>query len=257
MHKFYLQFKACLVSLIILSSATRFEEYRQLLDRYPETLGPIGNWQEGEIELITDIAEMERIEAATGREVGIVAQDAYWIWLNDPVRFPSGRASVYGRLLWRHSLEGPPGVVVACVDRERQLIYLICNFRHAVRSWELELPGGLREKGESIEEAARREVMEECGLSLSHLSLLGWIAPDSGKTTSVVPVVLAEVACEGVAQPEESEAIAGWIALPIAEVREAMLRGEMVVEIHGKRRNVAVRSGFLAYALLQLDRHLH
>lgn len=250
MKKLYI---ACFLSFVTLTSATRFQEYRDLLEQYPDALGPIGDWRKGEIELITDLNEMAEIERTTGRQVGIVAQDAYWIWLNDPVRFPSGRAAVYGRLLWRHSLDGPPGVTVACVDRARQAIYLICNFRHATRSWELELPGGLREKGESIEEAARREVMEESGLILTQISLLGWIAPDSGKSNSVVPVVLAEVASEGVADPEESEAIAGWIALPIAQVREAMRAGEMVVEVGGRERRVAVRNGFLAYALFQLE----
>lgn len=241
------------LALAIFTSANRFEEYRDLVTHHPEALGPIGNWQEGEIELVLDLEEMARIEEATGRQVGIVAQDNYWIWLNDPVRYPSGRGAVYGRILWRHALDGAPGVTVLPYDPERNEVYLLCAFRHATRSWELELIGGLRERGETVEEAARREVMEESGLVLKELIPLGSIAPDPGKTTSVVPIVLAEVAALGEASPEESEAIAGWVALPIERVRRALWEGEIELEVGGRMRKVLVRNGFIAYALMQLE----
>jgi len=238
---------------LVCCGSQKYERYLELVESYPNSVGPIGDAKRGELQLVTDPQEMAEIEAKTGRPVGIFAEDRYWIWLNDPLRYPSGGSGVYGRILWRHSLDGPPGVAVLPIDPKSGKIYLICLYRHATRSWELELPAGLREPGETVEEAGRREVLEESGVRLSNLTMLGCVAADPGFTNTVVPVLLGEVSSAQAAKPEEDEAIAGVVALSVEEVRDAMRRGEITLDVGGERRTAAVRSGLLAYALLQLD----
>ncbi|HEX8959411.1 MAG TPA: NUDIX domain-containing protein, partial [Solirubrobacterales bacterium] len=72
-----------------------------------------------------------------------------------------------GRLVWRLFRPITLGSRCLVLDGERVLLV-----RHTYGSaWHL--PGGAVEKGETLAEAARREVREECGLEVGNLSLLG------------------------------------------------------------------------------------
>ena len=63
-------------------------------------------------------------------------------------------------------------------DKENRLLL---QQRTDVRSWGL--PGGFMELGETVQEAARREVLEEAGLLLRKLDLFGiYSGPDYDKT---------------------------------------------------------------------------
>ncbi|PCI75598.1 hypothetical protein COB21_05500, partial [Candidatus Aerophobetes bacterium] len=123
------------------ASQDNITEYFKYLDQYPATLGPDGSYQEGEIEIIRDREKMLEIQASTNRMVGLVAEDNYWIWLNDAVRFPGGNYGVYGRIIWKCGLESIPGIAVLPLLPNGK-IALNRNYRHATRSWEYELPRG-------------------------------------------------------------------------------------------------------------------
>ena len=58
------------------------------------------------------------------------------------------------------------------------------------------IPGGRLERGESPEQAARRETREEAGATLGPLRLLGWyvLTDEADGSQSSVPVYLARVA---------------------------------------------------------------
>jgi 8-oxo-dGTP pyrophosphatase MutT (NUDIX family) len=74
-------------------------------------------------------------------------------------------------------IEHPPTVGLVVVDGDD--IVLVRQTRPGSRSRTLELPSGKLEAGESPEQAAARELAEECGLAASHLRELGtfWAAP--------------------------------------------------------------------------------
>jgi len=61
-------------------------------------------------------------------------------------------------------------------------ITLVRQWRYAVDSFQLELPAGGIEDGETPEQAARRELMEESGLIVDDLRDLGWCYPSGGST---------------------------------------------------------------------------
>jgi 8-oxo-dGTP pyrophosphatase MutT (NUDIX family) len=71
-------------------------------------------------------------------------------------------------------------VCVVAVPAEGGLL-LVRQYRPAVAASCLELPGGHVDPGESPEESARRELLEETGYRAERLELLGWLAPDVGR----------------------------------------------------------------------------
>ncbi len=75
-------------------------------------------------------------------EVGVVREDQYWIWLRDAVYFPKGVPVTYDRLIWKSELKSnSPGVAVLPILPSGHVV-LNLNYRHATKSWELELPRG-------------------------------------------------------------------------------------------------------------------
>ena len=69
-------------------------------------------------------------------------------------------------------------VAVMIYDGSRDRVLLIRQFRYAVHArtgdgWLIECVAGIREKGETLEAVARREVLEETGLKLAGLD---WMA---------------------------------------------------------------------------------
>jgi ADP-ribose pyrophosphatase len=192
---------------------------------------------------------MSQEEADTWSKVGIVAEDGYWMWIRDAVIFPSGACGTYNRILWKTALQSPPGVAVVPVLANKKIL-LNLTFRHATRSWEMELPRGVRKWGETLEDAAVRELEEETGYSVKKPVFLGKMATDSGLSTSLVPLYLAEVSQKGETHPDYSEAIKQNLAFSKDELKQGIARGYIEIEIDGTPINVPCRDSFIAFALL-------
>lgn len=240
---------SCVLLFQSLGAAEGKELYLQYLKQY-EVLKPLGNVSQGEIEIITDPKKMEELEKTMGRKVGIVAQDKYWIWINDAVHFPSGKDGIYGRILNQGALKGLcPAAVMPVLPDGR--IVLVRQHRHCTRSWEYELPRGGANPNESTEEVAIREAKEETGMKIGELSLLGHMALDSGMTNTVVPIYLAKVVAKEEAAPEESEAIAGIEAFSVEELKQGYVKGYLIEKKSGAK--IPLRDPFLAFALFQAE----
>lgn len=217
---------------------------------YPLLVAEMGDAKKGEIEILVAPEKMAEIEAKTGRDVGLIKKDKYWTWINDAVRFPSGAEGVYNRLLWNKALQTPDVGVCVMPVIEGKGVVLNCNYRHATRSWELELPRGGVNNGETVEDAARRETVEETGKVVSELTLLGNMAPDTGTLTTVVPIYLASVSGSQESAQEESEAIEKNVVLSLPELKKAIVDGYYDCTIRGVTKRVYCRDPFLTYAVL-------
>jgi ADP-ribose pyrophosphatase len=82
------------------------------------------------------------------------------------------------------------GVGILPIVEEK--IGLIQIFRPALRDYSWEIPHGFIEPSESDQAAAVRELMEETGLHVGHLTSLGLMTPDSGVLAGRVHLYLAE-----------------------------------------------------------------
>lgn len=181
------------------------------------------------ITILLDETEIREVEAQMARsleakglsadlaQVGIIYQDQYICYLRDAVRFPGGTMSTYSRLV--NPENSVPGVVILPVCQEQVL--LIRHFRHATRTWHLEIPRGFGTKGLSNEENARRELEEEIEAIPLRMVSLGQVYPNTGMTSACDELFFAEVESYGNAEIEE--AITEILPTPVSEF-ERMIR---------------------------------
>ena len=240
--------------------------YFDLFTTYPDTLGPTGSWKEGEIEVILEPKHIHKIEAIAKNRlvnqgasvvdaeswsrVGIVAEDQYLYWIRDAVIFPSGAKGTYDRIISKNGLGDSAGVAIFGV-LENQTILLNLNYRHATRSWEIELPRGIRKKNESIEDTVKRELKEETGGEVETLTFLGMMTPDTGILTSAIPVYAAKVSHVHSNHQDDSEAIETNLALTLSELKRALAQGYLETLHNGRTIKATVRDSFLTFALSQ------
>lgn len=74
-------------------------------------------------------------------------------------------------------LETPEWVNVIPVTPAREVVF-VRQWRHGIQEISLEIPGGVVEKGDTLEEAARRELIEETGYEAESLICLGYTFPN-------------------------------------------------------------------------------
>jgi len=189
------------------------------------------NPPEAGIEILLDEADMQEAESQMAQSlkakgmptewarVGIAFQDQYAMILRDAVRFPTGSLGTYIRIVGK----GTPGVIIFPIYQKQ--ILLIRHFRHATRTWHIEIPRGFGIKNLSSEESARRELQEEIGATISGLVLLGRVYPDAGILSKCNDFFIAGVESYGVV--EASEAISEILPTPVPEFERMLCKNEI------------------------------
>jgi ADP-ribose pyrophosphatase len=203
--------------------------YRAMIEKYPDLFrNPPG----AAFEILLDEADIQRAEQRMAEllgkagappewsRVGIAFRDQYVLILRDAVRYTDGSLGTYIRAV--EPSPASPGVVVLPLWQGQVLI--IRHFRHATRSWHLEIPRGA---GLSLDarESAQRELAEEIGASGVRLVELGEIYPDTGLTNSRVALFCAEV--ESYNAPEAMEGITEILPTSVAQFEEMIRSGEL------------------------------
>lgn len=120
---------------------------------------------------------------------GEIFRNRFVVFRNDPVEFPDGSRGGHVALLPAANSVG--GAAILPVHQGK--LVLCREFRHAIRDWQVGLPRGFAEPGETSEQAARRELCEEYRTSEFSLKWLGTMAPDSSVQSARVDIYLAEL----------------------------------------------------------------
>jgi len=154
-------------------------------------------------------------------------------WVNlyvDRVQFPDGRI-----IEKHHVLEFEKEAVAVVVEDAHGRILLVRAYRYTTDTIEWEVPAGIVEPGESILEAARREVREESGYETEGHELIYTYYPINGISNKVFHVV-------------RSRGAEGTGVFDRNEVEE--YRWVSRAEIQAMIRDRAVRDGYTLTALL-------
>jgi ADP-ribose pyrophosphatase len=117
-------------------------------------------------------------------------------------------------------------IVVPVLGRSR--LVMIWNYRHAIQGWELELPAGHIESGESPEACARRELKEETGYSAGSWKRLGWFHPSPGLSSQRAYAFVARKLKKGALHREPYEAGMEVKTLEMQDAYKRLWRGEIV-----------------------------
>ena len=97
-------------------------------------------------------------------------------------------------------------VVVLPVLPDKKIV-LIRQYRHATRQYLWELVAGRMDEGESVKEAAARELLEETGYRAKSFKVFLDVFPTPGFLEERMYILLAEGLTAGQAEPEEDEKI--------------------------------------------------
>lgn len=106
-----------------------------------------------------------------------------------------------------------PLLAVDCVVFDPSRRVLLVRRRNEPFKGEWALPGGFVEIGETVEDACRREVREETGISLGPVSLIGvYSDPHRDPRGHTCSVAFASQATVTTLLPGDDAADAGWFA---------------------------------------------
>jgi 8-oxo-dGTP pyrophosphatase MutT (NUDIX family) len=145
-----------------------------------------------------------------------------WIRVvEDQVLNPQGGPGIYGVVQFQNRAVG-----VIPVDDEGHT-WLVGQYRYTLNRYEWEIPEGGAPRGEALEDAARRELLEEVGLEALHLELLiHGIQTSNSVTDEEGYVFLATGLTFRGAAPESTEELRVR-RLPLAEAFAMAENGEI------------------------------
>lgn len=149
----------------------------------------------------------------------IAWRNPYYAVREDTVRYPDGSVGSYA------VIEKPPSVFIVPLLDDGHMV-LIHTYRYPLRRWEWEVPAGHVEPGQSLEDAARAELLEETGGRAESFISVGSFATTPGYGMEEAHVFLAQHVTLGPPQPEASEAIERHI-VPLCRALYMALFGQM------------------------------
>ena len=147
----------------------------------------------------------------------VVYRSPWLVLREDKVIRPDGAEGIYG------VVEIPFSCGVVALDGDNQ-IALVSQWRYVHGKLSLEIPTGGSAEGESPLAAAKRELIEETGLTAASWTPLGTVDNSNGVTTDVAHMFVARDLKSGAPVPQGDERVElRW--MPFADAVRSVLTG--------------------------------
>ena len=143
-------------------------------------------------------------------------------------------------------------IIVPVLGRDK--LVMIWNYRHAIQGWELELPAGHIENGESPEPCAKRELEEETGYSAGSWKRLGWFHPSPGFSSQKAYAFLARRLKKGELHRELYEFGMEVKTVGLRDAYKRLWRGEIIHSPTASALGIA-QPGILPVKRATVSRH--
>ncbi len=135
----------------------------------------------------------------------------------DTVSLPDGRTKM------REIVVHPGAAAIVPLMNEGEEVLLVEQYRKAVSSPTLEIPAGTLEEGESPEECAKRELIEETGFQALKSDKLIEYYPSPGFSSEIIHIFKAS----GLKKVSDAEAELSITFVPLDELLAMIKRGEI------------------------------
>lgn len=155
--------------------------------------------------------------------------------LIDEVELPNGEEKTFSYLNFAN------GVCILPITESQEVICLK-QYRHAINSWEWELPAGMIDQEGALPlEVAKKELEEETGFVAEHWLELGSFYPSPGSTTEEIFLFAAASLTPTEQKLENSEQIELHY-IKMEELKELMINGDFK---HGAGLAAVLRYKFM------------
>ena len=121
-----------------------------------------------------------------------------------------------------------PGHAVAMLPIEGDFCYLERQYRFAVGEWIYEVPAGTMDPGETPQETAYRELIEEIGMAADTLISRGKIYPAPGYTDEIIYLFEAHDLSPSDAYAMDEDEQIEVVKLSLSEMEEMIQDGRII-----------------------------
>ena len=143
-----------------------------------------------------------------------------WIRLReDEVITPTGSKGIYG------VVETKPAIGIVPLTDDLHT-YLVGQYRYTLDEYSWEIPEGGGKEGENTLAGAKRELLEETGLTAKRWTFLDTFYTSNSVTNEVAYVYLAEELDQGTAQPDHTEELIVK-QIPFLKAWNMVLKGDI------------------------------
>jgi 8-oxo-dGDP phosphatase len=188
----------------------------------------------------TDAEERTIVSGPWTRHARRIAYENAWITIwHDDVTRPDGAPGVYGVVHFANVAAG----VLAIDDGDRVL--LVGQHRYALDAYSWEIPEGGVPDGETAEDGARRELLEETGVAAASWRELARVHLSNSVSDENAVLFLATGLSRGEATPDGTEELViRWVPFP--EVLSMTLDGRITdaMTVVAVERLALIRAGF-------------